>query len=110
MVGIEDSALISLESCIQSVLYREVSLYSFSKFYSNTLFVDPAIGRMGASNRKHKRLEPKHGKLLSMHIEQQTCQWHRCWLLLCALVYDVVEAHDVVEQSRCMEVHCSELF
>ena len=65
MVGIADSALISLESCIQSVLYREISLYSFYKFYSNTLFADPAIGRMGASNRKHKRLEPKHGKQLS---------------------------------------------
>ena len=25
------------------------------------------------------------------YIEQQTCQWHKSWLLLCTLVYDVVE-------------------
>ena len=51
------------------------------------------------------------------HIEQQTCQWHRSWLLICTLVYDVVEAHvtALTEQGCCWaasskEVYCSETF
>ena len=45
MVGIADSVLIRSVSIIQSVVYREVPLYSS---YA------AAIGRMGTSNRKHK--------------------------------------------------------
>ena len=55
-------SFIRLVSFIQSVLYREVPLYSYRV---TTLFANPAIGRMGAFNRRQEQLEPKHGKQLS---------------------------------------------
>ena len=69
LVGIADSVLIREMSFIQSVLYREDMRRGSTVLllYSNALFANPAIGRMGASNKKDdlEQLEPKHGKELS---------------------------------------------
>ena len=76
-------------SFIRSVLYREVPLYS-SYIVTHclpNLLLGGWVHLIESTNDLNQSMETIE------HIKQQTFQWHRSWLLLCTLVYDVVEAH-----------------